>query len=209
MNKKLGLYLIFGVIMVICALVLAVFFDPTGIVVPVISTTATAVGALAIYFQYKRDREINQASFIMDFYDSFYINEDNVRMLDYFDEKYNNPSNQKALTEESQKELLSYLGWIRSLCSLLQRNIMAYHAIDVVYGYKFFICLNDTEVQKLEIEPNAEFYGSFFEVYNNWTKYLKRVGKKEISASTALSKTDCYQKYMSSKVLLPTKRKKV
>jgi|GEM_PF-2733871 len=199
MRKGSGLLTTIGVVLLVAGLVIGAVFGTIDKISSIISISATMIGLLAIFWQFLLASEVSQASFIVSFNKQFYKHERNRKMLKYFDHKHSHPEKARALTEADAKDFLSYLAWIRILCSLVLRGVLTFDSMNEVFRYKFFVCVNNVDIQRIEITKYAEFYDGLFRTYKDWSAYLNRHGQTELYSETALSKTEAYQRYLKEK----------
>lgn len=185
--------------LIIIGLIASLIFTKEDSRISSIVTTITAViGAVALYIQFKKDKEINNASFIVEFHNSFYESEQNKRMLALLDAKYDGEKVDFS-NKQTKKDILSYFGWIRSLCNLIEKNVLTFDSIDDNFAYKFFMIINNKQVQDLELVPNARFYAIFYRIHKKWEAYRTRHHQQLICPEESLALTEPYQKLSNSK----------
>lgn len=194
MKKGKNLVVYISTVLIILGLIASLVFTEEESRISTIVTTITAViGAVALYIQFKKDKEVNNASFIVEFHNSFYESEQNKRILDLLDEKYDGEKVDFS-GKQTKKDILSYLGWVRSLCNLLERNVLDFDSIDETFAYKFFMITNNKQVQELELVPNADLFAVFFGIHKKWTQYRLKNHKALICEEESLAKTEPYDR---------------
>lgn len=156
----------------------------------IVTTVTAIIGAVALWIQFKKDKQINEASFIVEFYKSFYEQEENVKVLKVLDKKYSGFEYQ-SLTS-MHEEVLGYLAWIRTLSDLLDRNVLSFESIDGTYAYKFFMIVNNKEVQEMELKKYAHLYKLIYKIHKKWTKYRLKKDLNLIMPEEDLSLTENY-----------------
>jgi len=176
MTKKTSLITILSTVIIVVALIGSLWLDNSlgSRLVNVVTIITAVIGAIALFLQFKKDKQINTASFLLEYSKSFY-NEYNL--LDIFSEldKVNPNKDYKFDFEKYQAKIVVYLEWIESLASLIERNVLDFYTIDNILSYRFFIIVNNKQVQDNELIPCSDYYRGVFYLYDLWYKFeLKR-----------------------------------
>ena len=58
--------------------------------------------------------------------------------------------------------------------------------INNMYGYVFFVFVNNKYIQEKEILPNEKYYQGIIEAYGLWVKYLKKHNKEVMLEENSL-----------------------
>lgn len=192
MKKHSNAILIISTTLIVIGVIISSFLTEYSNTISTIVTTVTAIiGAVALWIQFKKDKQINEASFIVEFYQSFYEQERNIKVLNELDKKYSQETYKSLKTMAS--DVLNYLTWIRTLCDLINRKVLSYESIDEIYSYKFFMILNNKEVQEMEIYKHADLYKLIYRTHKGWTLYRKKKGLSTIMSSEDLSLVEGYE----------------
>lgn len=191
--KKTSLITILSTLVIAAALIGSLWLDDSigSRIVNVVTVITGIIGAIALFIQFKKDKQVNTASFLMDYSKSFYNDYD---LLDIFAEleKHNcNPEYQIDL-EKYQAKIIVYLQWIESIASLIERNIIDFYTIDNIISYRFFLIVNNKQIQDAELVPYAEFYRGTYFLYDRWYKFEQKRGLEMPLEETALHLTKDY-----------------
>jgi len=132
------------------------------------------------------------ASFVIDysvqFYDIYNLNNIlNELEKCRVDKKY------KLDVEKNYQDIVAYLQWLESLAALVNTNLLTIEKIDNVLSYRFFLIVNNKEVQDKEIIPCREFYRGIFELYEKWSAYKKKKNMQIIFEENELSLREEYK----------------
>lgn len=195
-NKSLT---ILSVFLLIFGLFSTLFLDDVwGSRVSELITLSTAIiGAVALFFQFKRDKEINQANFVVQFWNSFSSNENLQKIMLKCD--HMRLTGENTFKKEDYFYIVSYAQWLETLSSLINRNLFKFQVIDDMYNYLFFVFVNNKYVQEVELAPAQEFYKGIYKAYNNWVKYLKKNNREVLCGDTPLSATQNYDRIINEK----------
>lgn len=187
-----------SIILIALGIVTMSFFDVINDTFVSIITILTAiVGAFGIWLELNKEQEINQASFILSINSDFYAlggkgtmyAADLEKMLD---EDFSGIK-KLELTEEHQTMVIQYLVWVKTLSSLINRRMIKISAIDDLFSYKFFVAINNPEIQKMELIPYKTAYRGIFKAHKIWKKYRVKHGLEIYNEKTDLSTIEGYE----------------
>ncbi len=186
-------------LLLIVALFCTLFFDDSigGRISEVITIATALIGAIALFFQFKRDKDINQASFVVEFGKSFEEKEGCRDIMQKLERYRKGETN--VFTKNDYTYIVSYLQWCETLSILVQKNVLNLKTIDNLYSYWFFLITNNEYIQKLELVPEAEFYKGVYILHKIWTKYKRKTNQIILEDNTSLEKVENYDKYSEQK----------
>ena len=174
-------------ISILCLSLFATLIFEDGIasrIAEVVTLVTAVIGAVALYLQFKRDKEINEANFVLEFWKSFSENEKLIEIQQKCDNDMH--SKQTSLKDSDYSGILMYAQWLEALCAIINRDILSFDVIDNMYNYMFFVFVNNKYVQEKELLPSIEYYQGIVKAYKEWTKYLNKHNKKIILQENAL-----------------------
>ena len=192
--RKNNIYYVYG-FLVIMILVLSLFLDDKvgSRVITVITVSTALLGAISIFVQYKRDKDVNQATFILEYAKYFHsLNkvEDVMAKLDDY-----RLGNKDSLEKINYQGLVNYLVWCEELATLCQKNVIDIETVDNIFSYTFFLVTNNKYVQEKELCPQAEFYKGIFYLHRKWTDYKKATKQPIVNEEESLDKVKNYLLY--------------
>ena len=197
--KRNRIITIVSCLLLIVALFCTLFFDDSigGRISEVITIATALIGAIALFFQFKRDKDINQASFVVEFGKSFEEKEGCRDIMQKLERYRKGETN--VFTKNDYTYIVSYLQWCETLSILVQKNVLNLKTIDNLYSYWFFLITNNEYIQKLELVPEAEFYQGVYILHKIWTKYKRKTNQIILEDNTSLEKVENYDKYSEQK----------
>lgn len=78
-----------------------------------------------------------------------------------------------AITEEYQS-IVNYLVYLESFATLITQKRVRIKDIDDLFGYRFFIAVNNPVIQQNELsDDNIKYYRGIVKAYKIWTKHYK------------------------------------
>lgn len=121
--------------------------------------------------------DIEEATFLLK-YNQTFIQDANMveveRLLEdqaYYDEKM-----RAIITPDNRQKFINYLVYLESMAPLILRGVLSLNHIDNLMAYRFFLAVDNVEVQDEELLPFAEYYRGCFKLYRVWKKYRKDQG---------------------------------
>ena len=171
-NKSTSIFTVSFLLVVIISILIVLLADEA--VITIISTISTLIGIVGLLISFKLDRNISEASFIFDLYKTFRENE-NIKNISnkleaFFLEK------DVLISEEDRSDIVDYLTFFEMLGSMVKRGAVSIESIDPLFGYDFFIAVNNPIVKQLELETYADYYVQTAELKKKWKKYREKHG---------------------------------
>ena len=142
-------------------------------IVNIVTIITAMTGALALYIEFLKNKRIQTSQYLIDYSKSFY--NCYYDLYECFAELKKHADNPKYTIdyEKYKYKLKVYLQWVESIATLLERGILDLYTVDNILSYRFFIIVNNPEVQKNILIPDAKFYRGTFYLYDRWSKYEK------------------------------------
>lgn len=191
---------IISVILLSTALIGSLFLDDViGSRISNVVTIITAIiGAVALFLQFKRDKDLNEAGFVVDYSVQFY---DIYNLQDILNELENCRKDKKYKIDMDKyyKDIVGYLQWLESLAALVNSKILSIEKIDDVLSYRFFLIVNNKQIQNYEIIPCKTYYRGIYNLYRTWSNYKKKNNLEIIFENNELSSTKVYDEIINDK----------
>ena len=153
----------------------------------IISMLEGIIGAIAagfVLYQLKlsektesHQNDIEEATFLLQFNQTFIQDANMVeveRLLE--DQAYYDDNGEKIINKENRQKFINYLVYLESLAPLILNNVLNLEHIDNLMAYRFFLAVNNVELQEKELIPFAEYYRGCYRLYNVWSEYRKNEG---------------------------------
>ena len=195
--KKGNIITIISILLIIGGLVGSFFIegDYGSRITNIVSMVTAVIGAAALFFQFKKDKEVNQASSVFEFSKEFRNSQGNSNLTNIL-EKYRLKKIDNINIEENYEDIVTYLQWLESLASLVKRKVARLDAIDDLLSYNFFIAVNNPEIQQSELIPCKEFYKGIYWIYSVWFKYKKKRKMPIILEEYGLEKSEGFNDFL-------------
>lgn len=166
----------------------------------VVTNILALISAVTFWMQLKRAENLNEANYIMNLNQHFINNKDIIAVEQaltvYFAEGREAGSYEKVklnldlnLRSDDRQRLINYLVHLEAMAAIFQRGVMHLDVVDDLFAYRFFIAVNNPEVQKAELIPYQDFYQGCFTISKMWTKKMRAQGREIPMDDTALCDT--------------------
>src|SRR5699024_6508595 len=107
------------------------------------------------WFQMKRAKDMEEGSFIVGINDSF-LSSDGIRAV------YRKLVSHESITEEDRVNVVEYLTFFETVYILYKRNLIDIAVLDDLFSYRFFIAVNNPDIQRLELICDACYYKNIY-----------------------------------------------
>ena len=171
------------------------------------------IGAIAtglVLYQLKLSEEterhqdsIEEASFILEYNKSF-IQDANMTNVEHLleNQAFYDDKPKMIITSENRQQFVNYLVYLEGLAPLILLNILSLQHIDDLMAYRFFLAVDNVEVQENQLIPYAEYYRGCYKLYKVWKAYREDnelsfpvSDCKNTTTMRSLSSLDIYRKY--------------
>jgi hypothetical protein len=174
MRKNKYTFLLIATVMVIVILIY-VAKQYLGDTISDIVTISTAIfGAMAIWYQLRKDYQITKAGFIYNLNDTFANNENIAYIYSRLKEYRDLPS--VVLTEEDGRKMGDYVMYFEIMGYLLAEDMITMDMMNRIFANKFFIFVNNPYVQAYQMKY-SQINKPILELYCQWYNY--RLKKRE------------------------------
>lgn len=149
-----------------------------------------ALAAVFLLFELKqnsmvREQEgrIEEANFILEYNKSFITDLNMAQVESLLEGQVYYGIKGNIITDENRQQFINYLVYLESLAPLILNNVMILDHIDDLLAYRYFLAVNNVEIQEDQLLKFAEFYRGCFKVYKQWKEYRIQHGRDIISES--------------------------
>ncbi len=204
-KKSYNLIIILSTILIVTGIIVSSFTTEYATVISTVATTATAIiGAVALFFQFKKDKEVNQASFLIEFSKTFFETYDCKELFEQLDKE--TTGTKFVVGERTVPRAVRYLEWCEELASLEESGVLTLQSIDNFLSYRFFLITNHKKIQELEILDNLDYYQGIISLHKKWTAYKRKHNKPMPFDKTNL--TDVLEKISTINITDNTEKKR-
>lgn len=139
----------------------------------------------------KQQSEIEAARFLFQYNQSF-LEDENVieieRLIDkeYMDEIDGIPRTNSVINNTNRQYVVNYLVYLEGLAPLVLNGTLKLEVIDDLMSYRFFLAVNNPEIQKKHLFVFPDDYRGCFKLYKAWKAYRIAHGREILQAQYSL-----------------------
>ena len=193
------------VLILLCLLCIDYFNTGEDASVGILSLAATLIGTIFIAVELKNGQDVVCSEMLINLNNYFHDSDrlmkvyqvlENCEMEgDYSSEKWK---------DVSSVEVAQYCTFFENLYMLYRHHIANIEDLDDLFGYRFFLFLNNPYIQEHYLLPTSSSYVQIFELYKIWTQHRRTESKDKIiwTRSIPCSQYMISEDFMSRKLYL-------
>lgn len=174
-KTKLSMMIIFSSIILVILSMASIYYFHTGdeASVGIFSLAVTLIGTIFIAVELKNGQDVTCSEMLINlnnyFHDSdrlmkvYQVLEDSEIEGDYSDERWK---------DVSSVEVAQYCTFFENLYMLYRHHIANIEDLDDLFGYRFFLFMNNPYIQEHYLLPTSSSYVQLFELCQIWTRSI-------------------------------------
>lgn len=163
---------IIAVFIVVCVLfcVFIFFSSKEPSVKEILISIVSFVGVFGVFFQIKKTSDLSTGEFILNLQAEFSTNENHTELFlkCWNSWKYDQG---KIFTEKDNLQIINYLTFFESLYIMVKNNVLTIEMLDELFGRRFFVVVNNIEIQEKELGKNYMYYLNIYRLHAMWKAY--------------------------------------
>jgi len=179
-KAKLTMLIVFSSIILIILCLVSIYYFHTGdeASVGIFSLAVTLIGTIFIAVELKNGQDVTCSEMLINLNNYFHDSDrlmkvyqvlENCEMEgDYSDEKWESVSS---------VEVAQYCTFFENLYMLHRHHIANIEDLDDLFGYRFFLFMNNPYIQEHYLLPTSSSYVQLFELCQIWTRHRKSESK--------------------------------
>ncbi len=173
-----------------------------SIVVDVLSFLATIVGTIFIAVELRSSSKTTCSDMLINLNNYFHENEALMSIYNQLDSCYEKGKKLDCSVLDNSA-VGAYATFFENLYLLEKNKIARMADIDALFGYRFFIFMNNPSIQEGYILPTSSSYSNLFELYSVWIDYRHTENKYASKKKKVVYEEFCYdQQYLDEKYYL-------
>ncbi len=146
----------------------------------VITTSAAIAAAGGLVYEFRRDKRLNEAQFLLSLNDQFIGNKEMTDIEHALECYYaelaetGNPRELKLdlrIDGKDRQSLINYLVHLEGIATIVRKGVIDLETMDDLLAYRFFIAVNNPVVQEKELYKYKEYYKGIFWLHQKWTEH--------------------------------------
>ncbi len=179
-----------------------------SIVADLINAVIAAIAAALVILQLKenekenkRENDIQEASFFLQLNQSFLRDPNLAAVESLLENQMFHGKTGSILDDANRQQFVNYLAYFDGVSQLVRSGVLRLDYIDDLMAYRFFLAVNNKEVQDEELLQFPGDYRGCFKLYKIWAKYRKSEHKKIHFQENALDKWEHFEEYANESLL--------
>ncbi len=176
-NNRIAVIVIFSMIILMLVCVCFIMWFRTGeeASVGIFSLAVTLLGTIFIAVELKNGQNVTCSDMLIDLNNYFHDSDRLMKVYEALETKVNNPEDCALVWEGVRDvEIAQYATFFENLFLLYRNEVASIEDLDDLFGYRFFIFMNNPYIQENYILPTSSSYVQLFKLYEAWIKYRKR-----------------------------------
>ncbi|MCR5048172.1 MAG: GNAT family N-acetyltransferase [Saccharofermentans sp.] len=149
-----------------------------------INGVVTALATVFVIYELRRGEDINkrensikEAEFLLKYNQSF-VQDENMTMVEsLLEEQTFYGREEEIIDADNNQKFINYLVYLEGFAPLILNGILKLDTVDDLMAYRFFLSVNNKEVQEKQLCEFVEYYMGCFKLYKVWSEYRLKTGQ--------------------------------
>lgn len=154
----------------------------------VVGSIGLVASVMIVIYQLSCENDVTLGSFILELNNTFVDNERIQLIYNKLKAYQNLPASEREgwITEEDRPYLDEYFVFFETISVLHKKRVVEMQVLDEMFGYRFFIAMNNPYVQEIELARTGfEHYEALIQLYKEWREFrIKKGGADCIPGET-------------------------
>ena len=173
---RLMIILIIVFIIVSCSVIAGLFHLGEEAAVGLFSLAATLVGTVFIAIELRNSQVVTCCDMLIDQNNYFHDNDHLMKVYSILEESPSSGYNPDIWKDVQPTDIACYCTFFENLYLLYRNKIARIEDLDDLFGYRFFVFVNNPFVQEHHLLPTSSSYNEIFRLYAAWAKYRRQRG---------------------------------
>lgn len=176
-NNRIAVIVILSMIILMLVCICFIMWFRTGeeASVGIFSLAVTLLGTIFIAVELKNGQNVTCSDMLIDLNNYFHDSDRLMKVYEALETKVDNPEDCALVWDGVRDvEIAQYATFFENLFLLYRNEVASIEDLDDLFGYRFFIFMNNPYIQENYILPTSSSYVQLFKLYEAWIKYRKR-----------------------------------
>ncbi|MGM9859521.1 MAG: GNAT family N-acetyltransferase [Muribaculaceae bacterium] len=178
--KRMRLFLVFTILLLLllCLALVMAFRTGEEATVGIFSLAATLVGTVFIAMELKNSQDVTCSDMLIDLNNYFHDSDRLMKVYEVLEEcQMKGITDDSAWHEVRSVEIAQYCTFFENLYLLYRHHIASIEDLNDLFGYRFFLFMNNPYIQEHWILPTSSSYVQIFRLYEAWVGH--RIAENE------------------------------
>lgn len=221
-SARLSTYILISVLIFISAVLLSILprmflvLDPNiysfsegqaELVASMIEGIVGAIAAGLVLYQLKlssaveeRENHIVEAQFILQYNQAFIQDQNMCQIEQLLERSMLHETAGPIITPENRQLFINYLVYLEGFTSLILRDVLPLEHIDDLFAYRYFLAINNRELQRDQLFQFPDYYRGCFCLYETWKAYRRQHHLEVLLYENSLDKWENYEFYLQDSI---------
>lgn len=183
--------------------------EQASLIAGLIEGIIASVAASLVFYQLKigndaekQQSNIDEARFVLQYNQAFIQDSNMCEVERLLEDSMLGKASLPIIRDENRQKFINYLVYLESLAPLVLTNVLTLSHVDDLFAYRFFLAVNNAEVQKDQLFEFPDYYRGCFKLYDEWTKYRTVNGLPILQQESALDKWPHYKAYCNKDIIV-------
>lgn len=159
-------------LVLLCLLTIRVFHPGEEAIVGIFSLAATLIGTIFIAIELKNGSEVTCSQMLIDLNNYFHDSDRLMKVYEALEACEADKDYSDAHWQEvACVDIAQYCTFFENLFLLYRHHVASIDDLDDLFGYRFFVFMNNPYIQENYIFPTSSSYAQIFELYRVWIKH--------------------------------------
>ena len=176
-SNRIAVIVIFSMIILMLVCICFIMWFRTGeeASVGIFSLAVTLLGTIFIAVELKNGQNVTCSDMLIDLNNYFHDSDRLMKVYEALETKVDNPEDCAIVWDGVRDvEIAQYATFFENLYLLYRNEVASIEDLDDLFGYRFFIFMNNPYIQENYILPTSSSYVQLFKLYEVWIKFRKR-----------------------------------
>lgn len=181
-DSRVSMFMVLAVIVLCLLCMMAIMWFKTGeeASVGIFSLAVTLIGTLFIAIELKNSQNVTCSDMLIDLNNYFHDSDRLMKVYEALEENAVRPEDSAEIWSGVRGvEVAQYCTFFENLYLLYRHHIAEIEDLDDLFGYRFFLFMNNPYIQENYILPTSSSYVQIFELYTAWKEYREEVNRKK------------------------------
>lgn len=171
--------------------------------VGVFSLIGTIIGAVFVVIELKNTNDVTCCQMLIDLNNYFHDSEKLMHVYTVLDKVHLWSENQEEVWKDvADQDVEFFCTFFENLYLLVEHKIARIKDLDNIFGYRFFLFMNNTHIQEKYLLTTSSGFVNLFKLYDLWTDYREEKSKKGKAILTVDSQNAFAKEYLKKQIYL-------
>lgn len=183
--------------------------DQVSLIAGLIEGIIASVAASLVFYQLKigndaekQQSNIDEAKFVLQYNQAFIQDSNMCEVERLLEDAMLGKASLPIIRDENRQMFINYLVYLESLAPLILTKVLTLSHVDDLFAYRFFLAVNNCEVQNNQLFEFPDYYRGCFKLYEEWKEYRTINGLPILQNETSLDKWPHYKAYCNRDVVV-------